>query len=283
MLSLKAFAKVNFGLSVLDKREDGYHNIESIFQKIDFYDEIFLKRTQRGITFNTNIPPYGEENICYKAILKFLDLYSLEGGLYVHLKKDVWQGSGLGGASSDVAELLKGLNRIFNSPLNGETLFGIAGSLSSDAPFFLNGNTAVIRGRGDEISPFDLKIPIDLVLVYPGYKIDTPWAYRSLDKERAETEGSIDSIKDYLEVGDIDRFAGCLYNDFEQVVFKRYPELAGIKEKLLKNGCIGSSLSGSGSVIYGITKDAGNLERWTRLFDGKDVKIAKCITSGVVN
>ena len=277
MLSLKAFAKVNFGLSVLEKKKDGFHDIESIFQKIDFYDEIFIEKTDKKITFNTDTPPYGDENICHHVIEKFFKDLELNGGVKVYLKKNIWQGSGLGGASSDAAVLLKGLNQIFDYPLKQDALFDIALSLSSDAPFFLYGNTAIVRGRGEKISPINLNIPIYLVLVYPGFKIETAYAYNLLDEEKNREKRDLGIIIESLKGGNIDEFATSLYNDFDRVVIKKYPELAKIKERLSNHGCIGICLSGSGSVVYGIIKERDDKNRWKRIIGLDDVRIVECL------
>ncbi len=277
MLSRKAFAKVNFGLSVLDKREDGYHNIESIFQKVDFYDEIFVNKTEGDIAFETNIPPFGDKNICYGATASFFEASGLKGGAEVRLEKKIWQGSGLGGASADTAEVLKALNKVFGYPLTEETLLDIALSLSSDAPFFFNGNTALVSGRGEQITPLELKNPVYLVLVYPGFEIDTPWAYRSLDRQEERQKGDVRRLIGSLRAGDIESFASSLYNDFEAVVFKRYPRLGEIKDNLISNGCLGASLSGSGSVVYGVTNDRGDEDRWRSILGMKDIRTVSCL------
>ncbi|MDO9575530.1 MAG: 4-(cytidine 5'-diphospho)-2-C-methyl-D-erythritol kinase [bacterium] len=277
MLSLRAHAKVNFGLSVRERRKDGYHNIESVFQKIDLYDEIHIEKTESETIFDTNSLPYEENNICHRVIERFLDLSNVEGGVRVHLQKNIWLGSGLGGASSDAATLLQGLNRMYEYPLEKDALFEIATSLGSDVPFFLNGNTAIVGGRGDIILPLHIQLPLYLVLVYPGFEIKTEWAYRAIDEGKTGERKGVESVVKSLEEGDIDGFASALFNDFEKVVFKKYPVIAEIKEKLLRSGCIGTSLSGSGSVIYGIMREREDEEGWKRCIVSEDVRVVKCL------
>lgn len=281
MLSVKTYAKINFGLSILGKREDGYHNIESVFQKIDLYDEMYIERTKSGITLNTDTPPYGESNICYRVIERFFTLSGIEDGVKVCLQKKIWPGSGLGGASSNAATLLLGLNQVFGYPLSKETLFEIAISLGSDIPFFLNGNTAIVSGRGEVISPLHIHLPIYLVLVYPGFSIKTEWAYEAIDKKKIRAKmrrkKSVDLIVKSMREKDIVGFAFALFNDFEEVVFKQHPILAGIKNRLLRYGCIGTSLSGSGSVVYGILRERRDESGWKRCMGSEDVQVVKCL------
>ncbi len=277
MPSLRAYAKINFGLSVLGRREDGYHNIEGIFQKIDLSDEIYIEKTEAKITFDTDSPPYGESNICCEAIEKFFALSGVGGGVTVYLKKNIWLGSGLGGASSDAATLLRGLNQMSGYPLKNETLFELATSLGSDVPFFLDGNTAIVSGRGEMISPLQIHLPIYLVLVYPGFSINTEWAYRAMDEEKTEGKRDVNLIVESLKRGKIYDFASALFNDFERIVLKKHPILGEVKDKLLRYGCIGASLSGSGSVVYGILGEREDEEKWKRYMGSEDVRVVGCL------
>lgn len=275
MLSLRAYAKINLGLSILEQRGDGYHDIESVFQKISLYDEIYIKKTDQGIEFSSNSPPYGKDNICFKVIESFFTLSGLKAGVKVVLGKNIWSGSGLGGASSDAAVLLQGLNQIYGYPIKKEILFEIATSLGSDVPFFLNGDTAVVKGRGEVINSLSIHFPMNLVLVYPNFGIETKWAYRAIDEVKREGKKDIGLIIEFLKKGDIDRIAESLFNDFEGIVFRKYPVLAEIKKKLLRCGCIGASLSGSGSVVYGILKEKEDGEKWKRCM-GTGVSLLVC-------
>ncbi len=281
MLSLKAYAKINLGLSVLEKREDGYHNIEGIFQKIALFDELHIERTREGIFFETNSPPYGKENICHRVIDRFFEIAGCEGGVRVNLKKNIWTGAGLGGASSDAATLLKGLNEIYGNPLNKQSLFEIARGLGSDVPFFLDGSLVLVKGRGDELFPLHLSLPIHFVLVYPGFPIMTEWAYRALNGKSRTRRGNIKTLLGFLKKGDIDNFASNLFNDFEEVVFGVYPDLGEIKEKLLNYGCIGASLSGSGSVVYGVLRKEEEEKKWKECIGLSDVRVVGCQVSDV--
>jgi 4-diphosphocytidyl-2-C-methyl-D-erythritol kinase len=134
-----------------------------------------------------------------------------------------------------------------------------------------------VSGHGEIISPLTIHLPIYYVLVYPGFSIKTEWAYMTMDKEKVEGKKGIDSITKSLNEGDIEGFASALYNDFEKVVFKKYPILVDIKDKLLRCGCIGASLSGSGSVVYGILREKEDEERWKGCIGSEDVRVVRCL------
>lgn len=277
-LHLKAYAKINLGLKVLDKRPDGYHNIESIIQSIDFFDELEISPLKLGIEFISNIPPYGEENICFKAAELFLNSINFKTGVSIKLKKQIWQGAGLGGGSSCAAQTLIGMNKILDSPLKVDKLLELALKLGSDVPFFIENSPAVIRGRGEIIErlPYLTK-PLYLVLVYPGFSISTKWAYEKIHnlKKLTNKQLNINMAKVNFLNGNIEKLAKEVHNDFETVVFESHPELKSIKEKLIQAGSLGASLSGTGSCIYGIIKEMD--KKFTELFPKFSVRLAKAI------
>lgn len=250
---LKAYAKVNLGLQVIGKRNDGYYNIHTIMQKIDFYDELTFTLNRKGIQFSANSPPHGKDNICYKAANLFLNATGTEGGVYIKLKKKIWIGGGLGGGSSDAASTLLGLNKLFGTPLNLQELYGLALSLGSDVPFFLNGSIAEVRGRGEIISSLKpLAFRPNLILVYPKIPISTSWAYENIENHLTKELCSLKILLEAISDSDLNRVANNLYNDFEKIVMIDYPILKKIKKRLYSLGALGVSLSGSGSCIYGI-------------------------------
>jgi len=250
---LRAYAKVNLGLQVIGKRDDGYYNIHTIMQKIDFCDELTFTLNRKGIRFSANSPPYGRDNICYKAANLFLNATGTEGGVYIKLKKKIWIGGGLGGGSSDAATILLGLNKIFGTPLNLQELYGLALSLGSDVPFFLNGSIAEVKGRGAIISSLKpLTLRPNLILVYPKFPISTSWAYENIENHLTKKPYSLKILLEAISDNDLYRVANNLYNDFEKIMMANYPILKEIKERLYSLGALGASLSGSGSCIYGI-------------------------------
>ncbi|MCK4352580.1 4-(cytidine 5'-diphospho)-2-C-methyl-D-erythritol kinase [candidate division WOR-3 bacterium] len=251
----RAYAKVNLGLKIIGKRPDGYHNIESIHQTINFFDELEFSQKEEGIELISDSPPYGKENICWKAAHLFLDYVTLKTGVKIKLKKQIWLGAGLGGESSCAAQTLLGLNKLFDTPLNSDSLFKLACTLGSDVPFFLKGGTAIVKGRGEIIEPLPRpKSPIWLILVYPGFSISTAWAYKKIKNYLTKGKWDFKILIDNIKKGDIESLAKNLHNDFEELTFHKYPVLLKIKKKLLDLGALGASLSGSGSCVYGILR-----------------------------
>ncbi|MCK4307463.1 4-(cytidine 5'-diphospho)-2-C-methyl-D-erythritol kinase [candidate division WOR-3 bacterium] len=283
-LLLKAYAKVNLGLKILGKRPDGYHNIESILQPINLFDTIELTEIPKGIEFSSNLPPYGKENICYKAAELFLKRANLKTGVCIKLKKQIWIGAGLGGGSSCSAQILQGMNKLFHSDkserernlFNEKELEELALILGSDVPFFLKNSPAYIQGRGEVITPLPpLAHPIWLVLIYPNFQISTKWAYLNVKNYLTKELWDFKVLQALFLNSDIEGLASNLRNDFEQLVFQEYPKLKEIKIRLFELGASGASLSGSGSCIYGILKEKN--EKLKEAFPEFDVKLVETI------
>jgi len=251
---IKAYAKVNLGLRILNKREDGYHNIETTLTTINLADYINLKEMASGIVIEAeglNVPT--EENLCYRAALIFKKKYGIEKGVQIQLTKNIPVGGGLGGGSSDAACVLKGMRSLFNLNIPDEELMTLGNELGSDIPFFIKGGAAYARGRGDELKFF--KLPrCSLVIYYPGYPISTKWAYEEYDKVILTLPAEMDIIRADKKKKKI-RKGFTLENDFEKVVFKNHPDLLDVKINLLAIGAFMVSLSGSGSCLFAVVDE----------------------------
>ncbi len=246
-------AKINIGLRVLRRREDGYHDLESIFYPIGLSDLLeilpFLSGLNDGnpeIYVSGLKAPASPENLCWKAAR----LFSLRQGtpaVRMHLHKKIPPESGLGGGSSDASFTLMALNDMFGTGLTEEQLSGYASELGSDCPFFLLNRPCLVSGRGNVLEPVPLNLGGHyLVIVLPGVKVSTSQAYRMV---RPSEEGpSLRGIT-RLPPADWGEMAG---NRFEKAVFVKYPELREIKENLYRSGAVHAAMSGSGSAIYGI-------------------------------
>lgn len=252
MIRINAFAKINLGLKILNKREDGYHNIETTFTTINLSDKLFLERIEKGIEIispSLKIPV--EDNMCYKAANLFLEHYQIKDGIKITIQKNIPVGGGLGGGSSDAAGVLKGLNQIFNVKAKDEELMSLGRNLGCDVPFFIKGGAAIAKGVGDELNFF--KLPkMELVIYYPGYPISTKWAYEEYDKIVLTEDLELDNIKGKEKKI---RAGFVLKNDFERVVFKAHPDLLDVKTHLLGTGAFMVSLSGSGSCLFAVVDE----------------------------
>ena len=249
----KSFAKVNIGLKIINQRKDGLHNIETVFQEIDLHDIITLRKTsEKGCTFNSNVSWLRNDsnNLCVKAYNQLSNKIQ-KGGVSINLHKKIPPGSGLGGGSSNAASVLKGLCKLYDISLSDCELAKIALRIGSDVPFFIKGGMQSLKGAGSELLPHSGCITGFYLLAIPNIHIDTKWAYNSYDKSFF-----LDCRTDEVN------FASCLSkraipfelfeNDFEKIVVPSYPEIGQIKEKLQSYGSKFTSLSGTGSTVFGI-------------------------------
>lgn len=243
-------AKINLGLRVLAKRPDGYHNIESCFYTVPLYDIVEVIRQGDGTVFThsgIDIPGTSEQNLCLKAY----KLLEKEHGLppvRIHLHKAIPVGAGLGGGSSDASRCLLLLNDLFDLRLSEQKLREYALQLGSDCPFFIKNVPCIAEGRGEiltELPVLSLKGK-RLIVVYPNIHVSTAEVYLRISPCHSEL-----SLKNILSE-DIRCWPELLINDFEEIVFEKYSILSEIKKYLYKEGALYASMSGTGSVVYGI-------------------------------
>ncbi len=244
------YAKINLGLRVIRKRHDGYHDIESLFYPLALHDvlEILpLAGNEKGFFRTSGLEVPGDDtNLSMKASSRLRLLHRFpEAGIYLH--KTIPIGGGLGGGSSDGAFTLLALNELFSLNLSRESLMDHAGSLGSDCPFFISGTPSFVTGRGEKLETFsNILKGYYLLLVVPGRKVDTSYAYRMVkpDNRGAKVREIIQSPPG--------QWQGRIINDFEAPLFSEYPEMRAIKDRLYGSGAIYASMTGSGSGVYGI-------------------------------
>lgn len=255
-IDIKAFAKVNLGLRVLEKRKDGYHNIETFIQTISIWDKLNVSLSGNSIVVNSDEPhlPLDESNLCYRACEALLEIIGRKIGVKIEIEKNIPMGAGLGGGSSDAAAVLVGLNILLSLNLSNRELREIALEIGSDVPFFIEGGTAFVSGRGEKIKSVEAEPYFDYIVVFPGFSVDTKVAYRKI-KFLTRNRNYI-KLSDYrFDKVDVGSMMVHLKNDFEEVMLTDYVELREIRQFLIQNGASMVSLSGSGSSIYGIFDD----------------------------
>ncbi len=258
---LRAFAKINLDLRILGRREDGFHEVKTILQTIDWWDEIHLQPAAR-FHFSGPGTPEDETNLVVRAVRAYERVSGASAPVEIRLTKNIPVGRGLGGGSSDAAVTMMGLQRLFKRALDPADVFQELRQLGSDVPFFTIGGKAEGKGRGDEVGRLDDETAYWLVLVDSGVGISTAEAYSWL---------TISS-----KTNTIEGFRAQWVNDFEAPVFERYPELARIKEELVKRGAFRAALSGSGSTIYGqFVEEAEARRAETALKNRFGVKVTK--------
>ncbi|MDO8588338.1 MAG: 4-(cytidine 5'-diphospho)-2-C-methyl-D-erythritol kinase [Armatimonadota bacterium] len=257
-LTIRSFAKLNIALDVLDKRPDGYHNIESVIQSISLHDHLsMIKREDGVVTVTTTDPavPAGPGNLAYRAAVIYLEACGLDSGVDIEIEKLIPVEAGLGGGSSNGAAALVGLNELHGRPLGHEDLRRLAARLGSDAPFFLFGGAAIVSGRGEIVNELP-DISLDYVVVKPDFGVSTAQAYARLDDEKRSPRYASRAIVDAVLEGDRRKVTENMANDFERVVESERPEIARIKARLLSLGADGAMLAGSGSAVFGVFLDA---------------------------
>ncbi len=254
-LSLAARAKINLHLAALGRRADGYTEIETIFQTVALSDYIRLRQRPAGIVIRCSDPsiPDGRGNLAYRAAAAFFDRSARLGGVDISIEKRIPVAAGLGGGSSDAAAVLKGLNMIHGLPLSSGELADLAGDLGSDVPFFLQGGTAVGKGRGEKLEPLPDLPPLAVVIIFPGVGISTAKAYGMLSRSGSrDCKEDLKIIVKHIEKGDIIGVKNHLRNDLEEGVLKAFPEVFDARLELGRTGADLAMMTGSGSACYGL-------------------------------
>ena len=247
---VNSYAKINIGLHILNKREDNFHNIITIFQEIDFCDQISVEKSDDFI-FQSNVEWLGNRNnTCVKAFEIIKDNFPHISNVKIALKKNIPTNAGLGGGSSNGTIVLKTLNELFCLEISTEKLIEFSNKISSDSPFFVEGGLQVGQGKGGELLPIKKALNEQyILLVLPDIKINTKDAYK---KCLLKGKTNIKFAEMLNELKNNNLSSELFYNDFEGYVFKTHPEIGKIKLKILDLGAKYASLSGSGSTVFGM-------------------------------
>lgn len=255
--NMQAPAKINYVLEILDRREDGYHEINTVYQTISFYDHLYFQETNRDIEVLTDSEYLQDplENIVFKSASLVARMKNVNKGAKIFLKKNIPIGAGLGGGSSDAACTLKGLNRLWKLNLTEQELQNYAVQIGADVSFFLRGGLAIGKGKGDKITYISrgMRPKFPILIVCPVFKVSTADTYREWDEKGYFSRGNgLDSFMKSLYGRNLREMAGDLYNDFEDLIIKKNPSIQTIKNSLVRFGALGALMTGSGSAVYGI-------------------------------
>ena len=269
-IAVQSPAKVNYYLRVQAKRQDGYHDLVSIMGKVSLFDEIMVSLAPRGILVRCDHAevPQGPDNIVFRAARLILDAAGMKGGVDIEITKRIPVQSGLGGASSNAATVMRALNEMMNLGFSMEELMGLGIGVGSDVPFFLFGSPALATGKGEILERVKGIPEAWLVIVKPRGGISTRDAYKRLDLILTESKKNtmIPRFNDSF-----DALIGAMRNDFEPVAELMLPEIAQIKGELLRQGSGGAMLTGSGSAVFGLFADEAGAQRAYRaLRDRRD-------------
>ena len=254
-IAFKTPAKVNLGLYILGKREDGFHELETLFQMVNWCDEIKIECLGDGLDLICNQPdiPNDDGNLVIKAArllqTRFPDRCK---GARIHLKKNIPHGAGLGGGSGNAAGTLLGLNFLWGLKLKREDLILMASELGSDVPFFLFSPCAIGRSRGEILEPVNSSIKFYILMVYPGFTLSAAWVYGNLNLKLTKQKNNISILENFLLQSEFAQLGAAWIHALEPVVFQEYPEIFAIKKQILAFGAKGALLSGSGSTVFGL-------------------------------
>ena len=277
-ISLTAPAKINWFLSVLNKREDGYHNIISPMQCVDLFDSLSFEEAEEiHLLSDLDIPVEG--NLVHKAAALLKRVSSYKFGARIELKKNIPVAAGLGGGSSDAAYTLMGLNSLWGLNYDKRTLMRLAAEIGSDVPFFFAGPLALVEGRGEKVTELNAEGSMVVLLIKPDVSVSTSWAY-NLFKTRL-TKKAVD-IKLFCQALERNNFAflrDTVFNDLEDVVIGKYPVVGEIKRILARSGALFSLMSGSGPTVFSVFTASEEAVRASKNLQGEWCRVVRTLNS----
>ena len=257
-ISLKALAKINLGLDVVRRREDGYHEVRMIMQTIQLYDRLDIKRTQEpGIQIQTNLSflPVNENNLIYKAAKLLMDEFSITDGVSVKLDKRIPVAAGMAGGSTDAAAMLIGVNRLFSLGLTKRELMERGVQIGADVPYCIMRGTALAEGIGEALSPLPPMVKCPVLIAKPSISVSTKFVYQNLKLDDTTIHPDIDRLIDDIKAKNLHDIAAHMGNVLETVTIPNYPVIDEIKKYMLSNGAVGAMMSGSGPTVFGLFDD----------------------------
>ena len=255
---LKARAKINLGLDVLGKREDGYHEVRMVMQTIGIYDRLILTKIPEEeirITSNLAFLPVNENNLIYKAIKLLKDEYHFPGGVSVDLNKFIPVAAGMAGGSTDAASTMFGVNRLFGLNLSMGKMMELGVRLGADVPYCVMRGTALAEGIGEKLTRITPVPHMWILIAKPQINVSTRLVYEQLDMGGIQKHPDIDGIIRAIEAQDVVRIAQSMGNVLENVTVPLYPVIETIKQDMLSHGAINAMMSGSGPTVFGIFPD----------------------------
>lgn len=260
-LMLKSLGKINLGLDVLGRRENGYHDVRMVMQTVYLYDQITLTKTKKpGIALETNLffLPVDENNLAYRAAKLLMDEFQVKEGVHISLEKHIPVAAGMAGGSSNAAAVLFGINRMFSLGLSTEELMERGVTLGADVPYCIMRGTVLAEGIGEELTPLPPMPKCYVLIAKPPISVSTKLVYEKLDSHEIEDHPDIDGILEGLQEENLEKIASRMGNVLEKVTIEEYPVIAEIKDMMKEHGALNAMMSGSGPTVFG-------------LFDNKEV------------
>ncbi|HIS26654.1 MAG TPA: 4-(cytidine 5'-diphospho)-2-C-methyl-D-erythritol kinase [Candidatus Pullilachnospira intestinigallinarum] len=257
-MKLKAFAKINLGLDVIGRREDGYHQVRMIMQTIRMFDQLEIEKSRKpGIRLSVNLPyvPADAGNLVYRAASLMMEEFSLPQGLDIRLNKFIPVAAGMAGGSSDAAAALVGINRLFGLGLSRGELMERGLKLGADVPYCIMRGTALAEGIGEKLTRLSPLPPCYILIGKPGVSVSTKYVYTNLKLDETTVHPDIDGMVAALKAGDLTGVTEKMGNVLESVTIPRYPVIEKIKDLMKETGALNALMSGSGPTVFGIFDD----------------------------
>ena len=263
-MRLRALAKINLGLDILGKREDGYHEVRMIMQTIQMYDVLEIhKRKKPGISLTVNVPfiPTDERNLVYRAAAMLMEEFHVQEGLSIKLDKFIPVAAGMAGGSSDAAAAFVGVNRLFHLGLSQQELMERAVKVGADVPYCIMRGTALAEGIGEKLTALSPVPPCYVLVGKPAVSVSTKMAYENLNLEAIQKRPDIDGMISDIERGNLLEMTEKMANVFEPGIIREYPVIQEIKDFMEERGALRAMMSGSGPTVFGIFDDKEKMER----------------------
>lgn len=275
-IRIRAYGKINIGLDVIKKRDDGYHEVKMIMQTVNLFDKLEIYKTNvPKIKISTNLfyVPNDENNLVYKAAKLLFDEFHITNGIRINLYKHIPVAAGMAGGSSDAAATLYAVNKLFNLGLTNQELMERGVKIGADVPYCLMKGTVLATGIGEKLTRLPAMPNCYVVIVKPAFSISTKKVYQSLNIDEIERHPDIDGIIQAIERNDLYTIASKMENVLESVTVKKYPVLDEIKNIMKNYGALGSVMSGSGPTVFGLFDDIRKAKTVIKVI--KDLKLAK--------
>ena len=256
-ISVKALAKINLGLDVVRRREDGYHEVKMVMQTIHLFDRLEMKKTAGGITMTTNLSflPTNENNLVYKAAKLLMDEFQIRDGIDVKLHKYIPVAAGMAGGSTDAAAVLYGMNRMFELGLSKEELMQRGVKIGADVPYCIMRGTALAEGIGEQLTALPPMVKCPILIAKPQISVSTKFVYENLKLDENTVHPDIDRLVEDIRRKDLAAITSDMGNVLETVTIPNYPVIAEIKEHMMEHGAAGAMMSGSGPTVFGLFDD----------------------------
>ena len=254
-ISVKALAKINLGLDVVRRREDGYHEVRMIMQTIHLFDRLEISKNTSGqITMETNLAflPTNENNLVCKAAKLLTDEFGIKDGVHVWLHKHIPVAAGMAGGSTDAAAVLYGMNRIFDLGLSKEELMERGVKIGEDVPYCVMRGTALAEGIGEKLTKLPPMVKCPVLIAKPQINVSTKFVYENLKLDADTAHPDIDRLVADIREKNLTKIAADMGNVLETVTIPAYPVIADIKENMLQNGAVNAMMSGSGPTVFGL-------------------------------